>query len=1589
MNAKTINVVKSVQQSRDEREAHQRYVARKRYKSLRKAIPKSDREKYVKKERDAKFSLSSPIDLGLDTYTDSVPTDIKEQGFVNSAALVSCGVLAGAAVISIARLRRDVTAAVRRVDSTMDRADRAIGNTAAQVIHSTNSIGDRVTAAIEGFANSAKSLVGAFWVVPTAILAHYIVGQFTDIPLLPLLAGFFLAKLFGGEIWPHLQKWFVYRPQSGDDYCSFGGLIVAAVCAVCVPFKSIAGFSGEIMKRMSNYQRSKEGFESFFKDGLKYAEKAVNVILGLVSEDQVAWIDTSERLVDAFLDKVIYYERLLAVPTSNDLLPTVLEASQLQLDGLGLKMTVRDQRMLARIDKGLSRLSILMTPYQGAVTATRNFRPEPTFICLYAGSGQGKTTLTTMMASAILLKAGLCKPEDALKNLWQKGTTEYWNGYVNQKCLVMDDCFQLKPVKGETDSEYMNIIRMVGNWAFALNFADVDSKGKFYFDTPLIIGTTNCADVYAMADSVLTEPAAVVRRIRYPYRVEVSKDYLTEDGMLDYARVADEFSRGLDAYSALEDKSNASPMDCYPWEAWQLVRHDFANPQHGGAIRTVRSLIDEVSKVITDKRVSHERSVANHARFMNILGGVVPQSGSQQSNDSWATACESDDELCDNAEPITPNLRNLIFGESDVEQYVPPEPQERRGFQFRDHLRVQRMLLGDAMPTVNRLVFGYSSMRLFAKAVMDKITSVTAGLRQFLSGLTLKGMCKFALGALCLTAVIGLGVGVVAAVKYLYRAISNSSESVEQSNIKETPRAARKPVFKAKSVSAQSNAPADVVHRTIYGNSYKMVLFSGAEPTVVGQVQFVEMRVAMMPAHYVWQLKERLEKGLCTEECKIRFFSTCDKQTVELTVSQFLGCAVVKIADSDLLFMDFPEGSITAAKKIVKHFLTEKQMNDAITANPPVRLDVATYDPECTRHKEGRISQQTFVAQGFTFMASLATQTYENTNVLEYKMPTEVGHCGAPLMIAENRYYGGSCYLGMHVAGAPGWNVRIGYSNIVTQEQVVDAVKKLASIRDEMLDDSAKRGVPILEVEPEEQSKLNESFIQGSFTLIGKASKPVGLNPRTKLKLSPIGEAEVFGPSVSAPAHLRPFRNGEELLVPMEIGLVGYSTPVECKQIPNLDAIVSLATKPFRTASVGDFRGILDKKQAVQGIEGMKLKPVARGKSPGYPFVLDTHNGKREFFGEDGEFEFSSPQCVALFERVDQVVAKAKEGIRLSHIFTDFLKDETRPHHKVDAGETRVISGAPLDLVIATRMYFGAFMASMFRHHTVSGMCPGINPFNEWYQLASRLSSKGSKVFDGDFKAFDKTAQPYLHYAILRFINHWYDGSEEDERVRAVLWCELVHSRHLGGNGIVQDVVYQWNKCMPSGHPLTTPVNSLYSLITLTACYTKRTSDFTNMWDRVYIATFGDDNISNISDAVADVFNQVTVAEDMKELFGLVYTSGSKVGELSPYTILGKCTFLKRAFVRDPQGSGGWVAPLDPGSFLYTSYYYKNSRDPVSDMIHNLEGTLGELSLHDISMWNKHFPPAQAAFEQLGQVPAFFTRDAYRDMMRKRTDAWF
>jgi hypothetical protein len=782
-------------------------------------------------------------------------------------------------------------------------------------------------------------------------------------------------------------------------------------------------------------------------------------------------------------------------------------------------------------------------------------------------------------------------------------------------------------------------------------------------------------------------------------------------------------------------------------------------------------------------------------------------------------------------------------------------------------------------------------------------------------------------------------------------------------------------------------------HRMAYKNSFKfMARMQDGVIEEFGQVLFVFGTVAAMPNHFVRQVETLSATGKIQN---LIFRKAADSSLrFELTPAQFLKLRKTSVLDADLAFVEF-DRSCPQQRDISKAFLSREKMEKFAADAHPVHLEL------CSRYVTNggveEYSRHTLSAPRVYYQAELAVATAKYVDLMGYDMATSIGMCGAALLITEPKFFGGSNILGLHIAGTKGLVRGRGYTTPITTELLGEVRKFFTPVQCKFTEDLEERGFPVEEVDTEEQSGLTDrGLLAGSFVLLGKLSKGVSLSPNSKLKPSPIKDLSPFGDCGQAPAHMRAINVDGEWLDPMVEGLRNYQSPLEIREVPGLRQAVDVASFPFRNETRFESRRLFSFEEAVKGVEGLKIKAVNRATSAGFPYVFDGDRGKTGFFGEGQDYCFDTAKCSELKERVDQILASAARNERLAHLCVDFLKDELRPYEKVEKCQTRIISGSPLDYVIACRIMFGAFIAANFRHHTATGVCPGINPYHDWWYLVSHLKGGDktrTKFFDGDFKRFDASEQPYVHWEILDFINRWYDDGEENARIRSVLWLDLVNSRHLCGVGGSNCYVIQWCKSLPSGHPLTTIVNSWYALITLSSCFQHITNgvvEFREMWDVFRPATFGDDNLSGVSDSVADVFNQVTVASAMKDIFNLDYTSGIKGEALRPHKPIEECTFLKRSFERDEDGTfNGWAAPLQLGSCLYTSYFYKNNRAQLSELQSKLDGTLGELCIHAPEIWDEYAPKIFNLMRDLGFEPMYTDRCGFRKETASRSDFWF
>lgn len=1359
----------------------------------------------------------------------------------------------------------------------------------------------------EVVASLKKAIGKVLWAVPFVMAVHYLLNRYCKGAGIAAIVVTALAYVVGPKIWNVVSNFF---PAGELTFQSGGVETMSKLLASLFTFsvfkrKMSPATVSEFVKRISTLDRMRLGWDSFITWTMGAIETLINFVRIRFGKERISIFKKARDPVREWADEI---DRLSSTLTTTDVDADTLDKMvDLVRTGYGFKELYRGTTMSPLVDKYVISAVNLLQPYMGALNARNNFRFEPSCAMFLGEPGIGKTLMAMPLCSAIMLLSGLLPEgstsEDVAKNVWQKGTSEYWNGYANQVSLVMDDAFQNRTSVQDKENDFITLIRMVGTWSFPLNFADLASKGRVYFGSKFIFGTTNVTSIKAEAGGVLAEPAAVVRRLNHPYKLRIKAEFV-KDGKLDYAA----FTR-----EKLRCQENNQGLDRFPWHIWEAATHDYLEGRTMDDWKPLREVICDI--VVDLKR--RKESFSDMKEFLDdFVSGFNAEVKVDSSSKDAGTQYEN------------------------VEQ-AGRELDEESNFSF------------DCRPQTEsqyEQTFEYT----YSEFIQEEVSCMFL-VKEFLKG--------FAIGLAVFVAIkIALAV-----LQIVFTSLFEKKESVneEQSN---------RPL-RARSMRPGNDVAFQAIDTTVvtnvYANSYKMYtkLDTGAT-FVLGQVQFLVGELAVQPRHFTHNLHEMILNGEITRESMLYFRNAMNEQHVlKFTVGRYLDLKRYGFHDSDVEFLHF--GVVRAHRNVVRSYIKEADVKHLGGING--RLDICEIDDKrVLAEKNHRLVHVSTLQYG----EDLRVSGKHVKRYFNYKAPTSVGDCGAALSMLDNGSYSGRTVIGMHVAGS---SLRqVGYATIVTQEMIEQARISMDIANDKFVEDIVSRGV---DFQSGNELPFNN---KGSFLAIGESTR---VNICMKSAYYPTDLYGRFGEYSHLPARLSPVYKEDGVIYPMENAVKNYASPLLIYEQPWLSHAVHVAMKPFVQYTIGASRRIYTFEEAIIGVPEEKFRSLPRGTAAGYPYVLEVTGGKKAFFGVDDKYDLTGDKALELRERVNYIIESAKRNERLSNVFVDFLKDELRPAHKVSEVATRLISSAPLDYTVAWRMYFGAISAAFMRHNTVTGMCPGICAYSDWPTLANVLTRLGDDCFDGDFKAFDSSEQPSIHDEILDFINRWYNDGEENARIRRVLWLDLVHSRHIGGLGMAQQYVYQWNKSLPSGHPFTTVVNSMYSLITLVSAYIHLTKNMTDFWNNVSPATFGDDNVANVHASVKEVYNQRTVSQALKDLFGLVYTPGDKSGEFRETFPIAELTFLKRGFVCE---DNDWLCPLELESFLYVPYWSKNRKEERKMKIAALETALEELSMHPQETWDKYAPMISNVMDEYGHVSkARIDRMQYRMVAKSRTDNWY
>jgi hypothetical protein len=689
-------------------------------------------------------------------------------------------------------------------------------------------------------------------------------------------------------------------------------------------------------------------------------------------------------------------------------------------------------------------------------------------------------------------------------------------------------------------------------------------------------------------------------------------------------------------------------------------------------------------------------------------------------------------------------------------------------------------------------------------------------------------------------------------------------------------------------------------------------------------------RCVMMPFHFMSQVAHYLKTDIYNADDIVQFVKVSSPGiehviTVKDLVSSW---KVTQLGDGvDLTIIAIP--GLQPCHDIRHLFATEKQIDlykqvDSVLFMPFKGMK------ECWPVISRRVDQ-------FQHVENDVFHKYTVKRSYKYRAHTSGGDCGS--MLFANDKFHGSVIIGMHVAGST--QEHLGISTVLSID-IVDALLK-------DIDNTYKYVDQLnLEIDP-----LVEDL--DNMEVIGAVKQSLGSRSSGKSKLVKTPLYEAWGPAKMAPSHLKPFIDPDGNLVsPMEIARSKYCRPPV--YIPNamlIEARDSLQDHLRRNSGNSVEPIVLDFETAVLGDRSPYFSSIPRVTSAGFPY--NTYPGKKtkeRFFGSELEYDMKNPECALLKEKCLEIIRQAKLGVRNTHVFVDFGKDEKRKIDKVNKGNIRLVSGGPVELLIVSRMYFGSFQKWMIMNGIENGTSIAVTEYSDDWDLIARkllcFGEKSSNIGAGDYKNFDMCEQPNIHWKILDIINDWY-GNNEDNYVRAILWYEVVNSLHLSGCTLMQ-----WPSSLPSGHPLTPFINDLYNHMIFRLGWIEIFGSVVDFNTSTYLITKGDDNVYSVHPKFKVKFNEAALQISFKK-FGMDYTPEDK--DLYYFSSnmrnIDEVTFLKRRFVYDSNHKR-YIAPLDLDSILESPYWSRSGATMVNDLEFSLVRMFEELSLHPQEIFEKY-----------------------------------
>ena len=1370
------------------------------------------------------------------------------------------------------------------------------------------------------------------------------------------LAGI-LSLLCGETVWNAVKSYFDNRgiEQQAGVSNAVPWLAKAVVAGISAHYVTVGPFMkqkrvGDMLYALGTIPRASAGLEGVLDWVLNAAEKVFNQVRAWFNLPAYRFRDKYGTEVDTLMCEVDALH-LSNMKDNANKQANYTECKRLLYKAASLRHAFHgDRDVTIGINYAMRELQRIAAGLRASLGIGMGYTQLPVSICLSGAPGVGKTMNVQMFVLTVCRLAGIVDAdgtaEDASRLCFIKPfNSDYMEGYCGQPVYLLDDLMMKKATPQDTTNGLLDLMTYYSSFPAIVNMAACENKGMVPFDSKIIMMTSNLRHLdQCNASQVFLELEAIKRRVDLQYDVSVKPEYRVPGSQkLDYDKFLAE---------AQKCKGKKKLLERYPWYIWELRPcswdgqsiSDVAKLQPYPFERLILETVEKLkvrqqahSDTLESARVLLQSEVYTKEEYQSCVQRFVQQ------GPLWGSSTTQEPEIVEAKDEqaefwASLNIPGSAHGDCETEWETDSDVEVPWEQGWRSRLAIAK----------RGLAYGIDVMYAF--------------LRDHASFLAI-----FASASVILALLTKVAVSTWAWVReHLF---GHKPEVIEQSN---------RPHGRPRVIQRQYDKFKGGVQELIYNNSFKIVVKAkDGSYKPVGSLQYLCKDYAVMPLHFRDQILSGMAEGefVSESELLLRCCGSHEKRVVS-SVGHFLAFPHHALPDQDLLFMRL-ERVFTAHRDIRKFIV--KRSEFPVVSGEAVRLDT-------TRVTEGGVLEDynvRLVHFGDQFRYTQTPTRIGDTlhkKILEYPALTRQADCGAPLCLVKTDMTQCRALLGLHVGLLSGTSSA--RATPLCSEDVEEAIALLERRTSDVIvqqlnfaetcELSGVKCPPGLVMTDDEAMPFaaeDQACVFGNFSGIARVAEGVSAPVKTKLcetfvlQENPFEEVLLYD---LKPMKLAPYVRDGEMFFPMENALRAYAGDIVTINVNSFQSAVFEAMVPFSDATAGYLGRKWSFEEALVGSNGAKGIPL--GTSVGLPGCVEFRD-KRQMFGGIEEWDFDRQEVKDFKVQVLALEELCKRGVRPFFMARGFLKDETRKPGK----DARYIAGTSVHYYTLCRMYFGQIVSCQMKSYKASGMCPGINPYQDWGWLKEFLQRTGDNVWDGDFAGFDTSQQPQMLWCVLKAINAWYfarsddvEQCAQDNRVREVLFMDLIKSRHLVGKGSTATHVVQWQRSMPSGHFLTTFVNTVFSISCIVYAFLRLTRE--PVCGNLKVAALGDDNLSSVSDEVKDVVNQVTVAKVLWDDLKMKYTAGRKGEELKPFVAWEELTFLQRGFA---EKNGRDVGPIALKSILGCLFHVKSGTESFKRKVmqQNIECILMELSLHTEDVWRQVVLIVMTVARRISYIP--------------------